>query len=96
MPVYSFGVKSDLKFQLTEEYADSYNRGARAFGVANNRFKTVVGRDWTVNDLSLKLECSVQDFDAFVGFAEILKKELDRRGVTLEQVHILEDQLVQN
>jgi hypothetical protein len=31
-----------------------------------------------------------------VGFAEILKKELDRRGVTLEQVHILEDQLVQN
>jgi hypothetical protein len=96
MPVYSFGVKSDLKFQLTEEYADSYNRGARAFIEANNRFKDVAGRDWTNKDPSLKLDCSVQDFDAFVGFAEILVKELARRGVTLEEVHILEDQLVQN
>jgi hypothetical protein len=96
MPVYSFGIKSDLKFQLTEEYADSYNRGARAFTEANNRFKDVVGRDWTRSDPSLKLDCSVQDFDAFIAFTGILVKELERRGVTLEQVHILEDQLIQN
>lgn len=95
MPIYSFGLDSPLKFDLSEEYVDAYNRATKAFFEAQDYHLTITGTRWEPPML-LNIAWTEEEQKAFNGFNEYLKKALELHGTPIQQDDITEDYLVLN
>lgn len=95
MPIYSFGKTSPLKFELSDEYADAFNRGVKAFFDAQLRFKEEHGTEW-VPSAPIWMDWDEEAMTAFNAFNDILQKALGLHGrpVMVEDIH--DDYLIKN
>ena len=95
MSIYSFGADSPLKFELTEEYAEAFNRGTKAFLDAQIAHKERTGSNWTP-DQALLFDCNEEAIDAFNAMSHHMKEALERHGRPVMEEDILSDYLVKN
>lgn len=95
MPVYSFGTDSPLKFELTDEFAEAYNRAIKAFFEAQIKFKEDYGFPWKP-ELPIHIKCSEDDMATFNSFAHILKEALSRYGKPVHEDELTDDYLIKN
>jgi hypothetical protein len=95
MSVYSYGVASPLKFELSDEYADLYNTAVMAFLDAQTTFKEEYGVNWTPKT-PLNVVCDRKAIDAFNAFKPILEAALEHHGSPVMMSDIYDDILVKN
>lgn len=94
MPVYSFGIDSPLKFEMSDELAEAYNAALRNFMDAQRKFKEETGRTWNPMEDALMLQHSTPA--AFNAFAEIFNKAIENHGTTVHEDELTDDFLVRN
>jgi hypothetical protein len=70
MPIYSFGVNSILKVEITEEQAETYNRFTQAFFDAQEKMRDE-GTPWEP-DTPIFIACPDWEFDAYNVVAGII------------------------
>lgn len=95
MPIYSFGVDSPLKFELSEEYVALYNRATQAFFDAQNAHLKTYGTPWSPAGY-LMLEMTAEELAAFNAFNGILQEALAKHGRPVHESDLHEDFLVKN
>lgn len=95
MSIYSFGVDSPLKFELSEEYVALYNRAIQAFFDAQAAHKETYGTPWSPV-IYLMIELTDEELAAFNAFNGILKEALAKHGRPVHKEDMHEDFLVKN
>ena len=95
MPIYSFGLDSPLKFELSEGYVDAYNRALTVFFLAQETHFKTTGSRWNPS-MSLLIEWEDDERAAFNAFNDILKKALELHGTPVHQDELTDDFLVKN
>jgi hypothetical protein len=95
MPIYSFGADSPLKFELSEDFADAYNRALKAFFEAQTYYKTKFRTPWEPSQ-ALEMYVKKEDIDVFNAFGDILDKALDDYGADVSEEELTNDYLIKN
>ena len=95
MPVYSFGVDSPLKFELTEDYAKAYNGALKAFFLAQEIYELANGTRWEPKQ-TLWITWTEEQREAFNGFAKILSEALKLYGKPVHESELTDDYLIKN
>lgn len=93
MPVYSFGADSPLKFELTDEFAEAYNRATDNFMEAQIKHKEATGKDWTPDDSIMLHHTTVEAFNAF---GPILDDAQAKYGKPVYTEELTDDHLIKN
>lgn len=71
MPVYSFGVDSPLKFQISNRLAQDYNSAVEQFFKAQQRFNQKFGKVWNPAKDPLAIGFSRRQLKAWNDFAKV-------------------------
>ena len=95
MPIYSFGVDSPLKFELSEEYVALFNRATQKFFDAQVAHKDIYGTLWSPA-VHLMIDIEEEELVAFNAFNGILQEALAKHGRPVPESDLHEDFLVKN
>jgi hypothetical protein len=93
MPVYSFGKDSPLKFELTDEFAEAYNRATDNFMEAQIEHKARTGKNWTPEEPIMLQDTTVE---AFNRFGPILEQAQAAYGKPVHEDELTDDHLIKN
>lgn len=94
MPIYSFGINSILKLELTEEEADGYNRFVQAFFDAQEAHLARTGTRWEPTEpLWIKND---EDIETHNLVARKLTKAIESIDQEKTPIEIDEDFLIKN
>lgn len=95
MPIYSFGVDSPLKFELTEDYVEAYNGALKAFFQAQDNYLLAHGTRWEPKT-ALSIDWTEEQRKAFNEFDKILREALNRYGKPVHNDELTHDYLIKN
>lgn len=93
MPVYSFGADSPLKFEITDEFAATYNAATDDFMQAQIAHKERTGKDWSPEQALFLQHSTAAAFDTF---AEILAAAISAYGKPIYENELTDIHLIKN
>lgn len=94
MPIYSFGLDSILKVELTEEQADGYNRFQAAFFEAQTKLRDA-GTPWVPTE-PLSIDALEGDGEIYNEVAGLINDAIDKIDQKKTPIGLGEDYLIKN
>jgi hypothetical protein len=94
MPIYSFGVKSILKVELTEEQAMRYNRFTQAFFDAQTKLLDA-GTPWDQKS-PLWIKAEEGDMNVYNEVAGVITEAINKIDQEVTPIEIEDDFLIKN
>lgn len=95
MPVYSFGLESPVKFNISDKLAQQYNEAADLFFKAQQRFNQRFGRQWVQDTDYVSIGWSRKHQKAWNQFGKVLDKAIEENS-PVHPNDFMEDFLVKN
>lgn len=95
MPIYSFGVDSALKIEITEDQAAAYNRFTEAFFDAQIKLREA-GTPWEPATQPLPIDDTEDDYETYNYVGSLINAAIATIDQTTTPIEIEEDYLIKN